>query len=128
MNISGLLGKHKFKVSQSDISAYLHTVGAVSQMTFVNAMFRPKSGRWYNGIQASAPGEFPAVRSGDLLRSVKSVVTNNSVTLGSNRFYSPYLAYGTDSMGPRAMSVEAMQETLASVALPVFIRAYEVNA
>lgn len=64
----------------------------------------PKTGRVYNGIRASAPGEYPAVRSGRLLKSIRSYGAWDEVTFGTNMKYSRYLAEGTINMAKRRMS------------------------
>lgn len=72
----------------------------------------PKTGRRYGSHQASAPGEYPAIVSRKLLRSIKKRVTSVDSEVGSNVFYSRFLADGTSKMAPRSMSRRAMEEAI----------------
>ena len=64
-----------------------------------------KSGRYYkyNGryYRASAPYEAPAIRSGELYRSVGSKLGYNSLEVGVRKEYGKYLEFGTSRMKPR---------------------------
>lgn len=90
--------------------AFLHAVARNSENAFKNGMTGPHSGRMYGSHQASAPGEFPANHKGPLLASIASEVRGSSeMEVGSNKFYSKFLAHGTRKMRPRKMSKEALQ-------------------
>ena len=65
-----------------------------------------RSGNPYNfrgrRIIASAPGEFPALRSGDLLKSTAyKVHSHNEFEFGDQVFYGRFLEEGTKKMSPR---------------------------
>lgn len=109
MQIEGSLGGFQLSINNRQIKKYLRAVGQITGVRFLIGMKSPKTGRWYGGIQASAPGEYPAVRTGQLMRSMTATIRNNSVEFGTNMPYSKYLAYGTSKMRPRLMSVAAMQ-------------------
>lgn len=70
--------------------------------------FRAGASRAYP--PASAPGAWPARRSGGLLGSIQTEVTADSVTIGTNQPYSGYLRHGTSRMARRKMSDDAMRE------------------
>lgn len=77
----------------------------------IRASFRaPKTGRiyYYNGrrYQASAPGEPPAIRSGDLYRNVSPIFSQGGLQARidpsqNDIFYAPWLEEGTTRMEPR---------------------------
>jgi phage gpG-like protein len=89
---------------QQEISRWLKAVGAASEAAF------KKMG---NYPPASSPGQYPAVRSGRLRSSISHVVTSNSVTIGSNMFYSIFLRLGTSKMARRKMSDDALKEGMS---------------
>lgn len=64
-----------------------------------------KSGRFYGKHQASAPGEFPAVETGNLVSSWK--ITKSDLGMKAKIFtevpYSKFLDEGTRKMAPRPM-------------------------
>ena len=59
---------------------------------------------------ASAPGAWPNNRTGRLSASIRSEVTSDSVTIGTNTHYSGYLRNGTSRMARRKMSDNALEE------------------
>jgi hypothetical protein len=59
---------------------------------------------------ASSPGEYPARRTSNLYNSIRTVVTSDSFTIGSNMPYSIFLRRGTSRMQRRNMSDTALQE------------------
>ena len=63
---------------------------------------------------ASSPGEYPAVRSGRLRRSIRTKVSDTGVEISSNTSYAGYLRYGTRKMQRRKMSDNALKEGLAA--------------
>lgn len=65
------------------------------------SMAEPKSGHIYGNHQASAPGESPAIDTGQLANSIQTVVEELSATVGTNTEYAPYLEFGTHRMAPR---------------------------
>ena len=80
----------------------------------------PKTGRMYGDHQASAPGEYPATKSGDLVASIIFDVRNLELEVGSSmdgEKYPEYLELGTPKgqMEPRpfiAPSVEKHAEEI----------------
>jgi len=60
-----------------------------------------RSGRLYGTHRASAPGEYPANRSGALVRSVGVDVKNKQLTFGEGADYAKYLEHGTRNMEAR---------------------------
>lgn len=74
------------------IKQELETIGRDANDEFRKGIsFGPKTGRIYDGIRASAPGEFPARRSGNLYRSIDYKVEKDELTVGSKMPYSPRL-------------------------------------
>lgn len=63
----------------------------------------------------SQPGEWPYRRTGNLYRTINYQVGVNQVTVGTNMYYSPFLAYGTRKMAARKMSKEALQEAITKI-------------
>jgi hypothetical protein len=59
------------------------------------SLIRPKSGRMYGGRISSAPYEAPAIRSGRLLRSIRTkMITPTSGLISSNAKYAKFLEQG----------------------------------
>ncbi len=97
------------------IKRWLKGVGAESYDVFKAGMLGRHTGRIYSRPggrrhQASAPGEYAANDTGDLLRSAKSTQTRDSATFGTNKAYSKYLREGTGRMKRRKMSDNALKE------------------
>ena len=84
-----------------EVRRWLKAVGVASEAAFKNMSRYPP---------ASSPGEYPAIRTGRLRASISHVVTSNSVTIGSNMFYSIFLRMGTSKMARRKMSDDALKE------------------
>jgi hypothetical protein len=61
--------------------------------------------------RASAPGDFPARRSGRLIRSIRQAIDANGFEIGTNEHYALYLFKGTSRMKKRKMSKEALLES-----------------
>jgi hypothetical protein len=75
----------------------------------------PKTGRIYRfrgrNHQASAPGQPPANRSGDLMKSVGSRVYGwEKMEFGDRKFYGKFLEDGTRKMKPRPHLVRTVRE------------------
>ncbi|MEY9493747.1 phage gpG-like protein [Bradyrhizobium elkanii] len=85
------------------ISAWLRGIAKASEQAF-----RAGASRAYP--PASAPGAWPARRSGGLLGSIETEVTASSVTIGTNQRYSKFLREGTSRMARRKMSDNALKE------------------
>ena len=63
---------------------------------------------------ASKSGQYTAIRTGRLRRSIRSRVTDTSVEISTNTPYSGYLRYGTRKMARRKMSDSALREGMAA--------------
>jgi hypothetical protein len=87
---------------QQDIGRWLKAIGDAGVKAFKGGMghYPP----------ASAPGAWPARRTGRLHASVRSETTSDSVTIGSGMPYSIYLRMGTSRMARRKMSDDALKE------------------
>lgn len=84
-----------------EIRRWLRAVADASEEAFKNMDKYPP---------ASSPGEYPARRTSNLYRSIKTLVTSDSMTIGSNMPYSIYLRRGTSRMQRRNMSDTALKE------------------
>jgi hypothetical protein len=96
--------------NQAAISSWLKRIGEAGEKIFKSSM---------GGSPPSAPGDWPANRTGTLRSSIGHVATDDSVTIGSSRSragapVSLYLRHGTSRMARRKMSDNAMQEAQAS--------------
>ena len=85
-----------------EIRRWLKAVADASERAFKSPMT--------NYPPASSPGQYPAIRTGRLRGSISTVVTANSMTIGSNMPYSRFLRQGTTRMERRKMSDNALQE------------------
>src|SRR5438105_1493902 len=85
-----------------EIKRWLHAIGDAGVQAFQGGMggYPP----------ASAPGAWPNSRSGRLKGTIRSEVTESSVTIGTNTPYSMYLRRGTTRMKRRKMSDNALAE------------------
>lgn len=90
------------------IKRWLKSVGDAGTEAFKNMKRYPP---------ASTPAQYPAIRTGALRGSIRAVVTNESVTIGSNMFYSIFLRQGTSKMARRKMSDNALQEGMTKARL-----------
>ncbi len=81
-----------------------------------------KSGKYYKykgrQIQASAPGEYPANRSGNLRKSIGFEVKGQNLEFGArtNAKYAKYLELGTRRMGKRPFLNRTVQKNKLEVA------------
>ena len=87
--------------NSAEIRRWLQTIADASEKAFKNMKGFPP---------ASTPGEYPAIRTGDLRESISTEVTEDSVVIGSNTFYARFLRHGTSRMARRKMSDNALQE------------------
>ena len=90
-------------MEKDSIKNWLREIGQASEQAFRDGMsqqFPP----------ASAPGAWPANRTGDLKGSIRSEVSGDVLTVGTGEVYSVYLRYGTSRMKRRKMSDNALQE------------------
>src|SRR5262245_29438183 len=103
---------HAFK-DKAVIRRWLKTVADASEKAFKNMKGYPP---------ASSPGEYPAIRTGNLRGSISTVVTDDSMTIGSNMYYSWFLRKGTTRMARRKMSDNALQEGMNASSLGRWVR------
>lgn len=74
-------------------------------------MAEQKSGVVYGSHQASAPGEMPAIDTGNLANSVQVEFETETVAIVfTNADYAANLEYGTMRMAPRPFFVPAAEE------------------
>ena len=73
------------------------------------------TGRLYGSHRASAAGEYPAVRTGTLLRSIRfRSLGGRSVSFmseGDAARYAPFLEHGSKYMAPRALFRKGAEDT-----------------
>jgi len=75
------------------------------------SMAGPKGGLIYGAHQASAPGEAPAVDTGNLIDSVQqTMVKADQGLLYTNAEYAEYLEFGTTRMANRPFFVPAAEK------------------
>lgn len=95
---------HKDK---NTVRNWLRGIGKASEEAFRNGM----SGHY---PPSSAPGAWPHNRTGDLKKSIRSEVSGDVLTVGTQEVYAVYLRYGTTRMARRKMSDNALQEGMAA--------------
>ena len=73
----------------------------------------PKSGRHYPGLpnQSSAPGEYSAVQTGDLLNSVNYRMSGGYLAIYATSGHAGYQEYGTSKMGARPNLKKGIEES-----------------
>jgi phage gpG-like protein len=99
-------GRFRARKKNEEIKRWLHAVGDAGTEAFRSGM-----GKWR---PPSAPGAWPNSRTGRLKGSIRSVVTSNSVTIGTSMPYSGFLRRGTSKMARRKMSDDALKEGMKS--------------
>ncbi|MGY3615668.1 hypothetical protein [Bradyrhizobium sp. USDA 10063] len=92
--------------NDAEIQSWLQRVAKASEQAFKGGMG--------NYPPASAPGAWPNIRTGRLKGSIRTEVTNDSMTIGSNMPYSIYLRNGTSRMARRKMSDDALKEGMSA--------------
>lgn len=120
---NGHLGRFCFRLNSDALRLNFKKMAISMQNSFISGILNPpKTGRKYSHLpnRSSASGEFPANQTGALARSVRSSYSDMFVTIGSNKYYSRFLAYGRRNMGPRKMSKEVLQMTEKT--FPKFIK------
>jgi phage gpG-like protein len=92
--------------NNSEIRSWLERVAKASEAAFKGGMghYPP----------ASAPGAWPNIRTGNLRSSIRTEVTNDSMTIGSNMRYSRFLREGTSRMARRKMSDDALKAGMSA--------------
>lgn len=89
---------------------------------------QPKTGEYYKykgrRKRASAPGQYPANRSGELRRSIDFRVDGNSrMIFGAGKEYGKFLEEGTRNMEPRPFlkkTVKKMESTNKQILIKAF--------
>jgi phage gpG-like protein len=94
-------GTFQARKKREEIRRWLRAVGDAAETAFKNMSKYPP---------ASSSGQYPAVRTGRLRASIRTVVTDSSVTIGTNTRYSMFLRTGTSKMARRKMSDDALKE------------------
>lgn len=110
----GQLGNFKYVVNRKELLIFKQKLARELRQSFREGIVNPpKTGRKYPSLpyRSSRGFEFPANQTGALLRSVTSSYDMNSVSVGSNKYYSKYLALGTVKMAPRKMARYVMETT-----------------
>ena len=80
------------------------------------SMAGPKSGRMYGSHRASAPGESPAVDSGNLTGSIQQIFPSTlEAKIGTSVEYALYLEYGTGRMAARPLWETTAKESLPTL-------------
>lgn len=102
-------------------------VGQAARDAIVKGMQEPKTGRLYRVpgtrvmYRASAPGEYPAIRTGALRASIKSVFkwdkTNQmfSAFVGTHLLYGMFLELGTRTMARRPWLSRGLRDARAKI-------------
>lgn len=67
----------------------------------INTLSQPAKGRQYGNHRASAPGDAPAVDSGDLRRSIGLKKIPNGWRVGTNQKHGLFMEYGTRTIAAR---------------------------
>lgn len=100
------------------------TAALYAQLQIQRTLTGQRSGKEYTMSKsgkphiASAPGEAPAVRSGDLRGSISTAPSPTTKALyyvGSDKEYAPHLELGTKHMRPRPFFVETINRALAEI-------------
>lgn len=108
--------KYHAAFNREAVHQFLKEIGEGTKNKMVTEAAGPKSGRIYvvkgREYQASAPGEYPANKFGDLSASYGVEQDAEGVTIGTNIKYAKYLRTGTTKMMKRKMLKEALQDTL----------------
>ena len=97
-------GQFHARKKTEEIRGWLNKVGDAGTEAFRGGM---KQGSRTN---RSSPGDWPHSQTGRLKGSIRSVVTADSVTIGTSAPYSGFLRNGTSRMARRKMSDNALEE------------------
>lgn len=80
------------------------------------SMAEPKTGPHYGKHQASAPGESPAIDSGNLAGSISMIFpTTLEAKIGTNVAYATYLETGTSRMAQRPLWEKTAHESMPTL-------------
>lgn len=103
------------------VRANLTAAAIIWHGAVIQELTGPRSGRMYQipgtaqKYTASAPGEPPASRTGDLRTSYRFQVQDEYAEIGSPLDYAPMLEYGTRKMAPRPHLMPAFQKARAQI-------------
>jgi hypothetical protein len=102
--------------NKSAIAAHVRAVGRLAEAKLAVGMSKSNGGRVYRKKggrihRASAPGDFPAVDTGQLKKSRRLDIAETQVTLGTNPSGKRW--WLRDGKGKRKMSKEAMMAAIA---------------
>jgi phage gpG-like protein len=107
------------KKMEKEINQRLENAAAYAETAVKMELSRPGSGKLYGSHRASAPGQPPAVLTGDLRASITHKVVRAGMFLtamvGSNKYTAPLLEFGTSKMAPRPfmrVTIERIQPIL----------------
>jgi HK97 gp10 family phage protein len=106
-NLERLAGDQRRQAQRNGIEAGLRVI----ETNVKTSMTGDKGGVVYGRHQASAPGEAPAIDTGNLFNSFElGDVTPTLGSLGTNAEYAEPLEYGTSRMEPRPFLRPAVDE------------------
>lgn len=106
----------KVGFNQESLKKFTKDVINLTIYELEKGMKSEKSGIVYSPTyRASAPGEYPAIVSRNLINSIDSEVEPKRIIVGTKAEYAGVLAYGSDKIAPRSMSAEAMQSVMPIV-------------
>jgi len=95
-------GRFHARKKQEEIRRWMQAIGDAGTRAFRSGMG--------NYPPASSDGAWPHSRTGRLKATIRSVITNESVTIGTSAPYSGFLRRGTSKMARRKMSDDALEE------------------
>jgi len=96
----------------------IHEIGRAAVKIFKAGVLSAHSGRVYMYGRASAPGEYPAVKSGHTLSSISyTTVGDDTLIVGTKSPASVFLRNGTRRMARRKMSDSALEEAIAATGI-----------
>lgn len=105
-----------FQKLQSGIERFVKTGAEYVRDHLRTSMAGPKHGKRYGTHIASAPGESPAVDSGNLTGSIDIVQANTlEAKIGTPVEYAPYLEEGTSRMAARPLWARTAKESLPTL-------------
>ena len=105
-----------FQKLEKGLSRAVRKAGAYIEGQLKTSMAEPKSGRMYGQHQASAPGESPAVMTGNLTGSIATIFPSTlEAKIGTNVEYATYLETGTSRMAQRPLWERTAQESMPTL-------------
>lgn len=89
----------------------LHMTGRALMKRVHDGMRQAKSGRVYGYHQASAPGEYSAIHTGELAASIDYRVGHNFLAFFATAPHAGYQEHGTQKMAARENLIRAIRES-----------------